>query len=138
MNNPRANRGLDGLKMNVFDGGSKLLLYCTFQVNILIDEAHGTSVLCATDLQTVILLFVFFTFEVNNIFTSQFKCYKVKSVFTNFKQNSLNNIKVHGSTFDPHCSNIILVIRSMHAATPLSSSTRRYANQPFRLRNYVV
>jgi len=26
----------------------------------------------------------------------------------------------------------------MHAATPLSSSTRRYANQPFRLRNYVV
>jgi len=30
MYNPRANRGLDGLKMNVFDGGSKLLLYCTF------------------------------------------------------------------------------------------------------------
>ena len=72
MYNPRANRGLDGLKMNVFDGGSKLLLYCTFQVNILIDAAHGTPVLCATDLQTVILLFVFFTFEVNNIFTSQF------------------------------------------------------------------
>lgn len=62
MYNPRANRGLDGLKMNVFDGGSKLLLYCTFQVNILIDEAHGTPVLCATDLQTVILLFVFFYF----------------------------------------------------------------------------